>query len=241
MKVKKTVTRKARPQTAKAPTTYGKYIQQHQSSKMGQSNAGQTSERGRPSISQSKRRRSKKAKKPAQTIQPPEQQMSPTGAQADIPIFNEEYLNQLNEEQLQELLQRQRALMQQQQLAAAPTQHTSHSISKPRQRSAGKRSSSADRKTRQQRAKDIYGQPAISLNTIPTGNMGGGPQSQRVRKSSSGKRKGTRKGRKGAQPGQGNSVMLNNYFPTLNEMTGQGGMTSEEMAAMQFHKVMLQN
>ena len=40
--------------------------------------------------------------------------MSPGGqAQPEIPIFNEEYLNQLNEEQLQELLQRQRALMQQ--------------------------------------------------------------------------------------------------------------------------------
>lgn len=64
VKVKKTAAKKpARPQTAKPVTTYGKYIQQqqYQSSKMtGQS---QMSERGRPSINQSKRRRSKKPKK----------------------------------------------------------------------------------------------------------------------------------------------------------------------------------
>ena len=109
---------------------------------------GQQSERGRPTISQSKRRRSKKAKKTINTIQPPEDVNQQ--AQADIPIFNEEYLNQLNEEQLQELLQQQQALMQQQQLAAGPP-------TKAKSRSAGKRSTSADRKNRQQRAKEIYG------------------------------------------------------------------------------------
>lgn len=33
--------------------------------------------------------------------------------------------------------------------------------------------------------------------------------------------------------------MLNNYFPALNEQPAQGGLTSEELAAMQLQQVMI--
>jgi hypothetical protein len=68
-KIKKSSSSKKpiRPQTAKASQSYGKFIKQQKSQKL-----GNQSDRGKPSISQSKRRHSKKAKKAASTIQPEE-------------------------------------------------------------------------------------------------------------------------------------------------------------------------
>jgi hypothetical protein len=61
------------------------------------------------------------------------------------------------------------------------------------------------------------------------------------RKSSATKKKTVNKRGKGRQPGQGASVMMNNFFPALNEIQPQGGMTSEELAAMQLQQAMIQN
>ena len=99
-KIKKSYSSKKplRPQTAKVSQSYGKFIKQQKSQKL-----GNQSDRGKPSISQSKRRHSKKAKKAAATIQHEETNFL-VADQQQMPVFNEEYLNQLNEEQLQELL-----------------------------------------------------------------------------------------------------------------------------------------
>lgn len=88
---------------------------------------------------------------------------------------------------------------------------------------------SANSATRQSRAREIYNQapPQVAQS------------SSRRRSSSLTKAKKPRaaKGRKRAQPGQGNSVMLNNYFPALNQQ--DEGMTNEELAALQLQQAML--
>jgi hypothetical protein len=219
---------KKRPQTAK-PQTYGKFIQQQaQTSKMSGVN-GQVSERGRPSIKQSKRRRSKKAKKPTgeEQVQQPE-----------MPIFNEEYLKQLNENQLEELLKQQQALMQQQSIPQQPASQRPKSKSRS---ASKKRSSSADKKTRQQRAKEIYLHPTNNLNTLQIGvNMNSSSNRRRVSAQKQQKRtSASKKTRKGGQPGQGNSVMMNNFFPALNGQE-QAQLSAEEMAALQMQQAMMQ-
>jgi hypothetical protein len=68
------------------------------------------------------------------------------------------------------------------------------------------------------------------------GNVGG-PLSGRQRKSSAKKRtSANKKTRKGGQPGQGNQpsgVMLNNFFPVLNQEQ------PEDIQAMQLQQAML--
>lgn len=86
---------------------------------------------------------------------------------------------------------------------------------------------SANSATRQNRAREIYNQAPSHL---PHGS------GSRRRSSSLTKGKKTRgtKGRKRAQPGQGNSVMLNNYFPALNNQDegAPDSMSNEELAAL---------
>lgn len=155
-----------------------------------------------------------------------------------MPIFNEEYLKQLNENQLEELLKQQQALMQQQSIPQQPASQRPKSKSRS---ASKKRSSSADKKTRQQRAKEIYLHPTNNLNTLQIGvNMNSSSNRRRVSAQKQQKRtSASKKTRKGGQPGQGNSVMMNNFFPALNGQE-QAQLSAEEMAALQMQQAMMQ-
>jgi hypothetical protein len=79
------------------------------------------------------------------------------------------------------------------------------------------------------------------LNTLSMGvNVGGPQQSTRARKSQSAKKqRPAKKTRKGGQPGQGASVMMNNFFPALNGQQrypqGSAAQQAAEQQALQEH------
>lgn len=115
-------------------------------------------------------------------------------------------------------------------------QHVTALPPKPRRSRSAKRaqrSTSAERPTTGKNAREIYNQPPVSFNVVPSSTA------SRRRSSSLNKQKKQRgvRRRKGAQPGQGNSVMLNNYFPALTEQ--QESMSHEELAALQMQQAML--
>ncbi len=81
---------------------------------------------------------------------------------------------------------------------------------------------------RQSRAREIYNQAPVTFNVGPSSTA------SRKRSSSLTKKKKSQvtRRRKGGQPSQTNSVMLNNFFPALNQ-NDQDSMSQEELAALQ--------
>ena len=145
-----------------------------------------------------------------------------------MPMFDEEFLNQLSEEQLQQVIQQQQAVIQQQPHhksgSTLPPRPNKRSRSAKRPRSSGVLTESQQRQARNR--------AQIYTSHVPT--LGSSRRKTSKHSSQNREKKASKGKRRKVQPGQG--ILLNNFFPALESgghRSGQKQSAEEQFAAQQ--------